>query len=125
MVKTQFIHEPDSLGLGYFSLIYDIGSSNEIPGNRGIPHFMEHLMCKTFDDMRSYLRRIGIDYNACTSDNKIIFYFYGLNESLDLVTQELYERLTNSSNLWTEEAFNNEKKVIIQEYKDCFSWQWM
>jgi predicted Zn-dependent peptidase len=103
---------------------YARGGSFETPGTRGISHLMEHLMCKTFDTRREYLKSLGVDYNAYTDNNQVVFWWSGLDTSIREVSQEMFECLTKQKTLWTEEAFNNEKKTVLQEYGDTFNDQY-
>jgi len=120
---TEHKYLPSSIGISAFGLIYKRGGSTETVGLRGTNHLMEHLMCKTFDDMRPMLRKLGIDHNASTSSNRVVFWWKGLDEEVSQVKQLLVSRMTdeNSRQLWSEQDFNNEKATVLQEYADCFN----
>ena len=109
------------IGMGFYGLGYHFGSSSERPGSRGTSHLMEHLICKTFDDLLATITRNGIDYNAYTADDRVVFWFQGLNESLQAVLPLLETRILGLSPLWTPEQFENEKKTVLQEYADNFN----
>ena len=111
--------------MGLFGLAYrQTGGFFETPVIRGTSHLMEHLMCKPFDHMREELKALGIDHNAYTSDNQVVFYFGGLTESLKEVVATLYEKITQpGSEPWTKEAFEIEKNTVLQEYGDTFNSQ--
>lgn len=111
----------NSFGLSSLYIVYALGDFGHRAGTRGIPHLMEHLMCKSFEDMQPKLKSLGIDWNAYTSDSKVVFYWEGLSENLESVMQELHNRLTNGQILWSEDKFNNERSTVIQEYKDKFN----
>ena len=61
--------------LAGFYIIYEGSTNLEKKGNYGISHLMEHLCCKSFEHLREDFERQGIDWNAYTSDNEIVFYF--------------------------------------------------
>jgi len=107
--------------LSGFHIIYNTTVKNEYDGIRGISHLIEHLMCKRFDDMLDNFEKNGISWNAYTSDTKIIFYITGLDEYLLQFKNEFIEKLSvfeiNSDN------FENEKKIILEEYSDTFNKQ--
>jgi predicted Zn-dependent peptidase len=84
-------------------------------------HLMEHLMSKNFEHLREDFEREGIDWNAYTSNNEIVFYFTGLEEYLSKRKYELIE-LMSQFNV-TKEQFENEKNIVLQEYTDYFSGQ--
>lgn len=109
------------IGMGFLGLGYHFGGSTETPGRYGCMHLMEHLMCKPFDDLRDKLKRLGIDYNAYTSDGRVVFYFSGLEDDLREVALELYQRITTATPSWSEESFLNERSTVLQEYADAFN----
>lgn len=114
---------PSSIGMNLLGLAYNHGGAWETVGTRGISHLMEHLMCKTSDDLREELRGLGIEHNAYTSDNQVVFWFSGLNDCLLEMSQTLYDRITKQTILWDKESFENEKKTVLQEYADTFNGQ--
>jgi hypothetical protein len=61
-------------------VVYEGSTNLEKKGNYGISHLMEHLMCKTFFHMIQDFDRDGIQWNAYTSSNEIVFYMTGLDE---------------------------------------------
>ena len=105
--------------LSGFYIVYEGSTNLERRGVYGISHLSEHLFCKSYEHLRDEFERKGIDWNAYTSDNEIVFHFKGLDEYLseyrDVVLKLLLEFLP------TEEQFNNEKRIVIEEYKDCFN----
>ena len=111
------------IGMGFFGIGYHFGAVTETPELRGTSHLMEHLMLKPCDDMLPQLTRLGIDYNAYTADNRVVFWFKGLEEKIREVAEELYTRILNANPMWSEEAFNNEKSTVLQEYADTFNEQ--
>jgi predicted Zn-dependent peptidase len=120
--KNVFI--PNKIEMGLFGLAYrQTGGFFETPGTRGTSHLMEHLMCKPFDDMRDELKSLGVDNNAYTDDNQVVFWFSGLTESVREIAERIYEKVTKQDVLWTEEAFEIEKRTVLQEYGDTFNSQ--
>jgi predicted Zn-dependent peptidase len=73
------------------------------------------------DEFLDDFSRDGIDWNAFTDNDKIFFQFTGLESKLckyrDLVLEKLSVFNIN------EEDFNKEKKIVIEEYHDCFNSQ--
>jgi predicted Zn-dependent peptidase len=118
---TKYVNVPSKIGIGLLGLIYPLGSDFEIEGHYGTHHLMEHLMCKSFDHILPKLKRLGIQHNAYTSNNRIVFHFEGLDEKLELIAQEVHDLITFGKHTWAEEEFNNEKKTVLQEYEDRFN----
>jgi predicted Zn-dependent peptidase len=103
---------------GFYVVFY--GSTNfEERGIYGISHLMEHLICKNFEHLRDDFEREGIDWNAYTTQNEIVFFFTGLDKFLSKRKYELVELISDFK--VSKEQFENEKKIILQEYKNHFS----
>jgi hypothetical protein len=117
------IYIPSDIGMGFLGIAYRMGSDFEYDGVRGTNHLMEHLMSKCFDSLLPRLKRLGLNYEVYTDTNRLVFYFEGLDKSLGVMAQELYNLITSGTYTWTEEEFNNEKLTVIQEYEDAFNEQ--
>lgn len=115
---SKFFKSPVEMGFVGFG--YNCGGSTELEGVKGTTHLMEHLMCKTFDALLPTLKKLGINYNAYTGSNRTVFWFEGLSDCLKTVGSDLLMNFFGSK-LWTEKAFEAEKKVVLQEYGDCFN----
>ena len=107
--------------LSGFYVSYFGSVMNEHKGIYGISHLMEHLVCKGIDDLMNTFEEEGISWNAWTSDREICFYMTGLDNNIKKWKKTFYERITNFN--ITEEKFLNEKKIVIEEYKDSFNTQ--
>ena len=110
-----------TLGKSMFGVVYNAGGAWEEFGRRGISHLMEHLMYKTYEDLWSKFTALDIRNNAMTSDNKVAFYCIGLDECIAQISQTILDRLTKQTKLWSKEQFENEKRVVLQEYNDYFN----
>ncbi len=105
--------------LSGFYVIYEGSTNLEKPGIYGISHLMEHLMCKNFDHLQEAFDKDGIDWNAYTSSNEIVFYIQGLDEKVNKWKGEFMD-LLGQFNV-TKEQFENERKIVLEEYMDCFN----
>ena len=105
--------------LSGFYIIYYGSTLLEERGNYGISHLMEHLMCKNFEHLREDFEKEGIDWNAYTSSNEIVFYFTGLDRYLSKRRNELVD-LMSDFNI-SKQQFENERKIVLEEYSDYFS----
>ena len=112
-----------TLGMSYFGVVFNAGGVWEEKGRRGCSHLMEHLMCKTYEHLYPKMRRLDVADNAMTSDNKVVFYASGLDECVAQVSQDMLDGLTEQTKLWSKEQFDTEKKIVLQEYGDCFNYQ--
>lgn len=105
--------------LSGFYIVYEGSTNLEKPGWYGISHLEEHLMCKNFEHLRGDFEREGIDWNAYTSSNEIVFYFMGLDEYLNKRKYEIIE-LMQQFNV-SKEQFENERKIVLQELGNYFA----
>ena len=105
--------------LSGFYIVYYGSTLLEERGNYGISHLMEHLMCRNFQHLRDEFEKEGIDWNAYTSSNEVVFYFTGLEEYLSKRKSELIDLMSDFN--VTKKEFENEKKIVLQEYSDYFS----
>jgi len=115
------INAKSQTDLSGFYIVYKGSVRNERKGIFGISHLMEHLVCHHLDDMLDDFDRDGISWNAYTADCEIVFYYTGLDEYLKKYRNIILEKLLNFS--ITEEQFLNERKIVLEEYKDYFNKQ--
>jgi len=107
--------------LSGFYMVYHGSTFIEKPGTYGISHLMEHLMCKTFEDLQKSFDQDGIQWNAYTSSDVICFHITGLDEYINKWKYIFYERLKNFN--VTQETLDKEKLIVLEEYKDSFNTQ--
>jgi len=105
--------------LSGFYVVYEGSTNLEKKGWYGISHLMEHLMCKNFDHLQEDFDRDGIDWNAYTSSNEVVFYIQGLDEKVDKWKDE-FMKLLGQFNV-TKEQFENERNIVLEEYMDAFN----
>jgi predicted Zn-dependent peptidase len=107
--------------LSGFYVVYEGSTNLEKAGWYGISHLMEHLMCKNFDHLQEDFDRDGIEWNAYTSNNEIVFYLTGLDEKVNKWKGE-FMNLLGDFNV-TKEEFENERNIVLEEYMDSFNEQ--
>lgn len=105
--------------LSGFYVVYEGSTNLEKKGWYGISHLMEHLMCKNFDHLQEDFDKDGIDWNAYTSSNEIVFYLTGLDEKVNKWKGEFMDLLSQFN--VTKEQFENERNIVLEEYMDCFN----
>ena len=107
--------------LSGFYVVYEGSTNLEKSGWYGISHLMEHLMCKNFDHLQEDFDKDGIEWNAYTSNNEIVFYLSGLDEKVNKWKGE-FMNLLGDFNV-TKEEFENERNIVLEEYMDSFNEQ--
>jgi predicted Zn-dependent peptidase len=105
--------------LSGFYVIYNGSTNLEKPGWYGISHLMEHLVCKSFEHLQDDFDRDGITWNAYTSSNEIVFYLTGLEEKVSKWKNDFLDLLSKFD--VNKKQFENEKKIVLEEYSDYFN----
>jgi len=112
--------EAKSAAAGYF---VRTGSRDEVAGEEGISHFLEHMVFKGTErrsawDVNREFDEMGAKYNAFTNEEMTVFYGAVLPEFLprllDLLTDLMQPALRP-------EDFESERKVVLEEialYRD-------
>ena len=117
----NLINAKSKTELSGFYIVYHGSTMLERPGIYGISHLMEHLMCKNFDDLQDKFDEDGLVWNAYTSSDVICFHITGLDQYVNKWKYILYERIKTFQ--ITQKKLDNEKKIVLEEYKDCFNKQ--
>lgn len=107
--------------LSGFYIVYEGSTNLEKKGWYGISHLCEHLQAKSFDHLQDDLDRDGVDWNAYTTSNHIVFYLQGLDEQVSKYKNKLIDALSEFK--ITKEDFENERNIVLEEYLDCFNSQ--
>ena len=115
----MIINLKSDIDLSGFYVVYEGSTNLEKKGWYGISHLMEHLVCKSFEHLQEDFDRDGIEWNAYTSSNNIVFYLTGLEEKVNKWKGEFID-LLGQFNV-TKEQFENERKIVLEEYMDCFN----
>ena len=105
-------------GFGSLNIFYNAGGKIESEKYRGISHLAEHLISKVIEPIEEQLDAHGINQNAITSENFVLFYFNGLNENIKKFEEKLLGVLSYSP---TEIEFEKEKQIVLREYDNTFS----
>ena len=119
--KKMIINLKSQTELSGFYVVYDGSTNLEKPGWRGLSHLEEHLVCKSFDHLQEDFDREGVSWNAFTSNDLICFHMTGLDENINKWKYKFVDLLGEFS--ITKEQFENERKIVIQEYEDSFNSQ--
>jgi len=103
------------------------GSKHETDESSGLSHLIEHLKINTantfnpvYQSVMADLSSEGIVYNAKTTKEATSYYMSGLKGTLERSLLALSEMVINN-NEFSEELFENEKKVVFQEGTSYYS----
>jgi predicted Zn-dependent peptidase len=105
--------------LSGFYVVYEGSTNLEKKGIYGITHLMEHLMTKNFDHLQESFDKDGIDWNAYTSSNEVVFFITGLDEKVNKWKYKFVDLLGGFDVEKSE--FENERNIVLEEYMDSFN----
>lgn len=108
--------------LSGFYVVYSGSTNIEKIGYRGVSHLSEHLQCKGFEYLQDKFEELGIDWNAYTSGDNVVFHITGLQEQI-VEWREKFLALLKDVKI-TKEEFEKEKKIVIEELLDSFNEQY-
>lgn len=114
------IVENHKLPIYSYYTFFDVGGKNEVSGNTGSTHFLEHMMFKgggkfgagIFD---SYIESQGGSTNAYTSFDSTVYYENLPSLTLPKIVDFEADRMSHV--LLDPAAFNKEKNVVLEERK--------
>jgi len=107
--------------LSSFYIIWDGSTNLEKKGQKGIAHLLEHLQTKMIDHLQEDFDRDGIDWNLWTSSNEVCMYIQGLDEKVNKWKHVIMDLMFDFK--ITKEDFENERKIVIEEYLDAMNSQ--
>lgn len=107
---------------GVYVIYGNAGALYEKDGEYGTSHLMEHMVCHNWDDLRDTFQANGIQANAYTGSDLVVFHITGLTSRIEPLAKEFVARVTGGiSDKITEEMFETEKMTVLQEYGDTFA----
>ncbi|MGL4365699.1 MAG: M16 family metallopeptidase [Cetobacterium sp.] len=114
---TEDIKSINTASLGFF---VKAGVKNELPGEEGISHFIEHLLFKgttnrTAKEISEEIDNQGGMINAYTSVEKTAYYIQMTSNTLHVGIDILNDMFLNST--FTDENIEKERNVIIEEIR--------
>ncbi len=103
------------------------GSVHETDETNGLSHLIEHLLLNPSDVTNTRYKELmaevsanGVIYNAGTTKEYTCFYYTGMQSALDTCLSCL-ACIANENRDFGQEAFQNEKNVVIQEATSFYS----
>ncbi|HSF42244.1 MAG TPA: pitrilysin family protein [Thermoanaerobaculia bacterium] len=115
----------DSPGTVAYYLIVRTGSRDEVePGHSGFAHFFEHMMFRgtekySQDRYNDVLKKMGVDSNANTSDDRTVYHMVGPVAELETMMDMESDRFQNLK--YAEDAFRTEALAVLGEYNKSVS----
>lgn len=113
------IYYPKKINSVVVEIMVNVGSCHEKSEERGISHFLEHILFEgtkkraSNKEISNEIERIGGDFNAYTSTGKTCFYTKVLKKHFSIAVDVLADILQNP--LLREEDIKKEKNVVLKE----------
>jgi len=113
------LHEQKKSKSVAISVLVKVGSNHENDKNRGISHFLEHMLFegtrkrKDSREITNEIEKIGGDINAYTTTDRTVYYVKILKKHFDKGLNVLSDMIQNS--VFREDKVEKERKVILKE----------
>jgi len=117
----MIVNVKSETGLSGFYIIFDGSTMNEKPGWFGLSHCLEHLVCKSFEHLQNTYQQKSVEWNAYTSNTNVVFFMKGLDRHINEFKNEFLKLILSYEP--TQEQLDNEKKIVLEEYKMAFNSQ--
>ena len=117
----MIINVKSETGLSGFYIVFDGSTMNEKPGWFGLSHLMEHLVCKSFEYLQDVYQQKNIKWNAYTANDAVVFFMKGLDRHINEYKNQFLDLILSYEP--TQEQLDNEKKIVLEEYKMSFNSQ--
>lgn len=117
---TVLIYQAPHIPKVLVQIAYDVGSSVEGSGERGLAHLIEHMIFKGTEklaegDIDAIARKYGASYNAFTSADVTSYYFETNKDNWEPFVQILADCMQNAR--FDSEHLASEIRAVVQELK--------
>jgi len=117
---TVLVFKKESNPKVLVQIAYNVGSSVEESGERGLAHLLEHMIFKGTEklsegDIDAIARKYGANFNAFTSNDMTSYYFETNKNNWKPFVQILADCMQNTR--FDEQHLASEIKAVIQELK--------
>lgn len=114
-IVSEYLPHVRSISLGVW---FESGSRDELPDERGIAHFIEHMVFKgtkrySARDMAEVMDQCGGHLNAFTGKEHTCYYARVLDDDFPIAVDVLHEMLLNP--LFAHEEILKERGVVLEE----------
>ncbi len=113
------IHVPKKVNSVVVQVMVRVGSNDEMERERGIAHFLEHILFEgtlkrpTNLEISSAIEKVGGNFNAYTTGERTCFYIKVTKKHFSLAVDVLADILQNP--LFKEEHIKKERNIVLKE----------
>lgn len=118
----RIIHKQTTSSVSHVGLVVNTGTRDELPNEKGIAHFIEHIIFKgthkrnTYQVL-SYLENVGGELNAYTTKEETFFYASVLDNYIEKAIEILADIVFNST--FYDKDIDTERDVVKEEIQLC------
>lgn len=120
----RIVHRQSHRMVSHLAVMVNVGSRDELPGEEGLAHFIEHVIFKGTTKRKVHhilgrLENVGADFNAYTTKEETCIHASFLKEHFPRAIELFADILFDST--FPEKEIEKEKDVVIDEinsYKD-------
>ncbi len=117
------LHEDHSTPIVAVTVLYHVGSKNEVPGRTGMAHFFEHLLFEGSDNIgrgeyAKYVENAGGGLNANTSQDRTFYYDLLPSNQLELGLWLESERMMHAK--VEKEGIETQREVVKEEKRQRY-----
>lgn len=114
----RLVHLPTASAVAHCGIIINAGSRDELPGEHGVAHFIEHMLFKGTTHRKSYhilsrLEDVGGELNAYTTKEETAIHASFLKEHYPRAVELMADLLFSST--FPSAELDKEKEVVIEE----------
>jgi zinc protease len=117
------LHEDHSTPIVAVTVLYHVGSKNEVPGRTGMAHFFEHLLFEGSDNIgrgeyAKYVENAGGGLNANTSQDRTFYYDLLPSNQLELGMWLESERMMHAK--VEKDGIETQREVVKEEKRQRY-----
>ncbi len=121
--RIRFIHIPTDRYVAHLGILINAGTRDEMSGEYGIAHFIEHTIFKGTQKRKAYhilsrLEDVGGEIDAYTTKEETVVYASFLKRYYSRATELLSDIIRNST--FPEKELIKEKEVVLDEINSYF-----
>lgn len=114
----RIIHAPSPTSVVYCGYAFDVGTRDELPGELGFAHFVEHMLFKGTTKRRAWhilnrMENVGGDLNAFTDKEETVVYSAFLKKDFVRALELLTDIVFRST--FPQHEIDKERGVILEE----------
>lgn len=114
----RIVCAPSPTNVVYCGVAVDAGTRDELPGEEGLAHFIEHMTFKGTERRRSWhilnrMEAVGGDLNAFTSKEETVYHCTFLKEHFARAVDLLFDVVLHST--YPQSEMDKEVEVVIDE----------